>query len=114
MDLDAFLSTVRSSKQSNHFYHFTDRNNLDSIRERGVLCTRDLRRLKLLNNVVTGGDATSLATDIKKGNDQYVCLCFTKSHPMFFVSTQRGVDPIWLAINPDIIKTDGVMLTNAP
>src|SRR6266481_3725253 len=101
MDLDAFLTTVRSSKQFNHFYHFTDKKNLGSIRERGLLCTSELRRLGIFDNVVPGGDATSLASDTRNGIDQYVCLCFTKNHPMCHVASERGVDPIYLSINPD-------------
>src|SRR6202051_2239412 len=117
MNLDAFLKTVRASKQFNYFYHFTDKKNLDSIRARGLLSASELRRLGLIKKVVTGGDAVRLATDIQKGNDQYVCLCFTKNHPMCFVASQRGVDPIeptWLSINPDVIKLPDVMVTDAP
>jgi hypothetical protein len=51
MELDEFLRTVRASKQFNYFYHFTDKKNLDSIRARGLLSTRELRRLGLLKTV---------------------------------------------------------------
>lgn len=114
MDLDKFLKTVRASNQFNHFYHFTDKKNLDSIKALGLLCTSELRRLRLLETVVTGGDATSLATDVQKGNDKYVCLCFTKKHPMYYVASQRGVDPTWISIDPEVIKLPGVMVTDAP
>jgi hypothetical protein len=114
MDLDVFLKTVRESTQINYLCHFTDKKNLPSIRERGLLSARELRRLDIIGTVVTGGDATSLATDIQKGNDQYVCLCFTKAHPMCYVVRQRGVDAVWLSINPDVIKLPGVMVTDAP
>jgi hypothetical protein len=70
MDLDAFLTTVRSSKQFNHFYHFTDKKNLESIRARGLLCTGELRRLGMFDYVVTGGDEASLASDARNGVDQ--------------------------------------------
>ena len=114
MELDAFLTTVRSSKQFNHFYHFTDKKNLDSIRARGLLCTRELRRLGIFANVVTGGDATSLASDAQNGIDQFVCLCFTTSHPTCYRASQRGVDPVYLWIDPDVIKEAGVKITDAP
>jgi ssDNA thymidine ADP-ribosyltransferase, DarT len=114
MELDAFLTTVRASKQFNHFYHFTDKKNLESIRARGLLCTSELRKLDILKDVVTGGDAASLASDAQNGVDQYVCLCFTKNHPMCHVASGRGVDPVYLSINPDVIKEKGVMITDAP
>jgi hypothetical protein len=114
MELDAFLTTVRSSKQFNHFYHFTDKKNLESIRALGLLCTRELRRLGIFDKAVTGGDATSLASDARNGVAQYVCLCFTTSHPMCYRARERGVDPVYLSINPDIIKEASVMITDAP
>jgi hypothetical protein len=33
---------------------------------------------------------------------------------MFHRASERGVDPIYLSINPEIIKADGVMITDAP
>jgi hypothetical protein len=113
MDLDVFLTRVRSSKQLNYFYHFTDKKNLDSIRARGLLCTSELRRLGILKDVITGGDENSLASDTKNGIDKYVCLCFTTNHPMSYRAKERGVDPVYLSINPDIIKSNGVMITDA-
>lgn len=114
MDLEAFLRTVRQSKQANHFYHFTDRGNLASIGRQGLLCTSELRRLRMIDNVVTGGDANSLASDTRNGTDQYVCLCFTTSHPMCHRARERGCDPVYLSIDPEIIKLVGVMVTDAP
>lgn len=113
MDLDAFLQIVRTSKQFNHFYHFTDRRNLDSIRSNGLLCTGALRQHKMLENVVTGGDENSLNSDIQNGTDQYVCLCFTNNHPMCHRARERGLDPVYLSVDPSIIKNSGVMITDA-
>jgi hypothetical protein len=117
MDLNAFLGTVRASTLFNYFYHFTDKKNLASVRARGLLCTKELRRLGIFEKVAPGGDAASQASDTKNGTDQYVCLCFTNTHPMCHVASHRNVDPIdptWLSINPEIIKEKGVMITDAP
>jgi ssDNA thymidine ADP-ribosyltransferase, DarT len=114
MELDAFLTKVRASTQFNYFYHFTDKKNLDSVRERGLLCTKELRRLDIFKTVVPGGDATSQASDTKNGTDKYVCLCFTNTHPMCHIASQRGIDPTWLSINPDVIKAMGVKIADAP
>lgn len=116
MDLEAFLANhVRSSTQHRRFYHFTDRKNLASIRNHGLLSARELRRLNLIEQVTTGGDANSLAADIAKGTDGYVCLCFTTGHPMQYICrTQRGLDPVYLHLSPEVIKMPGVMITNAP
>jgi hypothetical protein len=115
MDLETFLAGhVRGSGQHKQFYHFTDRKNIDSIRERGLLCTSELRRLGLLENVTTGGDTNSLNSDRQKGTDQFVCLCFTDNHPMSHIaSVERNLSPVYLKIDPEVIKLPGVMITNA-
>ncbi len=48
MDLDTFLRRIAASKQFNHFYHFTDKKNKPLIKEHGLPCTSELRRLGLL------------------------------------------------------------------
>jgi hypothetical protein len=116
MEIADFLTYVAASTQHKRFYHFTDRRNLDSIRAHGLLCTAELRRLGMLPNVVTGGDANSRASDTRNGVDKYVCLCFTTGHPMRHVAAndERKLDPVWLQIDPAVITLPGVMVTNAP
>lgn len=116
MEFADFLKTVRASQLQSRFFHFTDKKNVDSIRTHGLLSTAELRAQNLFGNVKPGGDANSLESDHKSGTDQYVCLCFTTSHPMCHVAQndERKLDPVWLSIDPEIIKVDGVMLTNAP
>ncbi|MGJ5208615.1 DarT ssDNA thymidine ADP-ribosyltransferase family protein [Bradyrhizobium sp. HKCCYLR20261] len=116
MDLPTFLrDTLGTSPQHRRFYHFTDRKNLDSIRASGLLCTYELRRRNMLGNVTTGGDSNSLASDIASGTDRYVCLCFTTGHPMTYIArTQRGLDPVYLHINPNVLLLPNVMITAAP
>ena len=117
MDLDHFLTeTVAKSTQQRRFYHFTDRKNLPLIRQHGLIATSGLKSANLFGNVKTGGDALSLASDAAKGTDKYVCLCFRASHPMAHVAMndERKLDPVYLEIDPAVIKLPGVMITNAP
>ena|SRR6266403_4437530 len=117
MDLDQFLAeTLGKSTQHQEFYHFTDKKNLPLIREHGLLSTGELRRRGLLPSVKTGGDANSLNSDNSKGTDAYVCLCLTRSHPMAHVAMtdERKLDPVYLEIDPQVIKLPNVMITDAP
>jgi len=116
MELNAFLAVVRSSTQHQRFYHFTDKKNLDSIRKHGLLSTAELKRRNLFLGVTPGGDANSQASDHATGTDQYVCLCFTNNHPMCHIAQNdgRNLDPVYLQIDPEIIRAAGVMITNAP
>jgi hypothetical protein len=117
MDLDLFLKeTVGKSTQQQRFYHFTDRKNLPLIRAHGLVATSGLRSRNLLGDVKTGGDAQSLQSDTAKGTDNFVCLCFRPNHPMAHVAMNddRKLDPVYLEIDPAVIKLADVMITNAP
>ena len=116
MDLDHFVTKiVKLSTQHKRFYHFTDKKNLPLIREHGLLSTSGLRANNLFDDVITGGDASSLGSDSKKGTDQFVCLCFTDNHPMAYraMTGDRKLNPVYLEIDPEVIKLPGVMITNA-
>ena len=102
MNLDTFLTTTLGiSTQHRRFYHFTDRKNLPLIRQHGLLSTQELKRRDLFANIKTGGDSISLQSDAAKGTDAYVCLCFTRSHPMAHVAMndERKLDPVYLEID---------------
>jgi ssDNA thymidine ADP-ribosyltransferase, DarT len=117
VDLDHFLrETVAKSTQQQRFYHFTDRANLPLIRTHGLIATGGLRARCLFGNVKTGGDAQSLYSDTAKGTDQFVCLCFRPNHPMAHIAMNdaRKLDPVYLEIDPTVIKLPGVMITSAP
>lgn len=115
MTLEKLLALVAQSTQHKQFYHFTDRSNLSSIKSHGLLSTAQLHKRKLFNSVKTGGDENSLASDRANGTDGYVCLCFTSNHPMAHVAREAGrIDPVYLSINPEIIWTNGAMITSAP
>lgn len=114
--LEQFLTDrIPKSTQHNSFYHFTDRKNLRLVRQHGLLSTAELRRLNLFPQVTPGGDQNSLNSDLANGTDRYVCLCFTSSHPMCHIATvNRGLDAVYLKVNPQILRVPGVMITNAP
>ncbi|MGY3652534.1 hypothetical protein ACVWW2_007825 [Bradyrhizobium sp. LM4.3] len=61
MDLDRFLTQVLGkSSQHQKFYHFTDRCNLPSIRQNGLLATAQLRSKGMFDKIKTGGDDNTL------------------------------------------------------
>lgn len=86
-------------------WHFTDRANLDSIKEYGGLLS--LRQLEERDIAVPkpGGNEWSHDADRHKGLDVYVHLAFTPSHPMLFHARKEGriVDPIWLKVDPSVL-----------
>jgi hypothetical protein len=87
MDLEAFLAKqVRPSVQHICFYHFTDQANVASVREHGLLSTRQLRATNRFDAVTPGGDTNSLNSDLGNGTDNYARLCFTRNHPMAYAA----------------------------
>jgi hypothetical protein len=116
MSPEEFIAYIAASKQYKRLFHFTDKRNLPSIKQRGLLATSELRRRGLFSSVTTGGDANSLASDTETGTDEFVCLCFTDSHPMVFIAAndERKLDAAYLEIDPQIITLPGVMVADAP
>jgi hypothetical protein len=91
-------------------YHFTDRRNLDSIREHGALMSLEMLEAAKVKVEAPGGDAASQATDKSKGMDRFVHLCLHQNHPMAYVAKRSGRlgDLIYLEIERSVLYEDGV------
>lgn len=95
------------------FYHFTDRRNAASIRERGGLYSLAALREMGIDIPASGGNNWSHREDERRGLDKYIHLCFRSNHPMEYVARHDGriIDSVYLEIHPDILRKDGVMFT---
>jgi hypothetical protein len=93
------------------FYHFTDKQNLASIRKAGGLYS--LAELRRRNIVVPkpGGNQWSHDADAMFGVDDYVHLCMRESHPMEYQAKKNGHigDTLFLEIDPENRHVEGVM-----
>jgi hypothetical protein len=72
-----------------YVYHFTDVENLPSIRRYGLLPHNDLEDSGILP-VKPGGDERSRASDSENGLAGFVHLCFKSEHPMEYIARQDG------------------------
>ena len=86
-------------------YHFTDRDNLQSIVDNGGLLSWadcEDKGIKIPN---PGGDLTSRDLDCRRNHQHYVRVSFTKNHPMMYVAQREGriSNPIILEISTDVI-----------
>jgi len=91
-------------------WHFTDRANLESIRQHGLLSLAETRRRNIAIPI-PGGNARSHDADRKKGLDGYVRLAFIRDHPMLFVAQNyenRILNPVWLKMDLSVLFQDGV------
>lgn len=86
-------------------YHFTDRDNLESIIKNGGLYSWGDCEDKGIKIAKPGGGLLSRELDAKDRLQHYVRVSFTTQHPMMFVAMQDGrlSNPVILEIDPEVI-----------
>jgi hypothetical protein len=97
--------------KSQSFFHFTDPRNVPSIRKLGGLYSLRALRARGVEVPRPGGNDWSHKADAQRGLDRYVHLCFRANHPMEYLARKEGriENSIFLAINPEVYRLDGVM-----
>jgi hypothetical protein len=90
-------------------YHFTDRDNLESIIRNGGLYSWAECERKAIKIEKSGGSDKSKQLDTLRGLQDYVRLSFVRSHPMMYVAMQdkRISNPVILEIDPQVIEWQG-------
>ena len=86
-------------------YHFTDRDNLESIIKHGGLYSWGDCEDKGIKIAKPGGGLLSRDLDRKDNLQHYVRVSFTTQHPMMYVAMQDGrlSNPVILEIDPEVI-----------
>lgn len=90
-------------------YHFTDRENLESIIRNGGLYSWADCEEKVITIAKPGGSSTSRSLDSRDNLEHYVRVSFVKQHPMMFVAMNdnRISNPVVLKIDPKVIWQEG-------
>lgn len=91
------------------FYHFTDRDNIESIIKNGGLFSYGDCIKKGINIKRPGGSELSHELDFKENLQDYVRISICKRHPMMYYAIQdeRIVNPVLLEIDTDILLIEG-------
>lgn len=86
-------------------YHFTDRDNLESIIKNGGLYSWADCDAKGITIPKPGGESLSRSLDRRDGLQNHVRVSFVKDHPMMYVAMneQRISNPVILEIAPEVI-----------
>lgn len=86
-------------------YHFTDRDNLESIIRNGGLYSWADCKNKGIEIKKPGGSQTSRNMDMRDGLQNYVRVSFVTQHPMMYVAMNEGriSNPVILEIDPEVI-----------
>lgn len=90
-------------------YHFTDRDNLESIIKNGGLYSwADCADKNIIISKPGGGDL-SRSLDRRDGLQHYVRVSFTRQHPMMYVAMNDGriSNPVILEIDPEVVYWQG-------
>jgi hypothetical protein len=99
---------ILASNGIKKLYHFTDRDNLETIIKNGGLYSwKDCEKKGIAIAKPGGGGVGSLSwgLDKKKKLEHYVRLSFTQNHPMMYVAMNenRISNPVILEIDPEVI-----------
>lgn len=85
-----------------YLYHFTDRQNIQSIKLHGGLFSWHYCKKNNITIPCQGGDYDSQELDKKYGLEDYVRLSFCNDHPMAFRLKQSGSDIVILQVKADV------------
>ncbi len=90
-------------------YHFTDRDNLESIISNGGLYSWADCESKSITIAKPGGSNISRQLDSRDGLQSYVRVSFIKQHPMMYVAMNdnRISNPVLLEIDPEVVEWKG-------
>lgn len=96
------------------FYHFTDRDNLQSIVDNGGLYSWYYCEQNNIQIAKPGGNYDSRQLDRRDGHHNYVRVSFTRNHPMMYVALNEGriSNPVILEISLDVAAEDSTLFSD--
>lgn len=99
------FKNIIEEKGVKKLYHFTDRDNLESIIKNGGLYSWADCNEKGIAIAKPGGEGLSRSLDARDGLQHYVRVGFVKKHPMMYaaMNEQRISNPVILEIDPEVI-----------
>ncbi len=99
------FKNIIEEKGVKKLYHFTDRDNLESIIKNGGLYSWADCDEKGITIPKPGGEGLSRSLDARDGLQHYVRVSFVKKHPMMYaaMNEQRISNPVILEIDPEVI-----------
>lgn len=111
LTIEHLIARIKGGTNHKYLYHFSERSNLHSIKENGILSKKTMEE-RDINAVKPGGNQWSWDADKRKGLDGYVNLCFTTAHPMREVAKNDGrlSDAPYIAIKPEILLLPNIKI----
>jgi hypothetical protein len=98
------FETILKTNNITNLYHFTDIENLDSIKKCGGLYSWDYCDQNNIEIIKPGGNEASRNIDMDKGLQNYVRLSFNKKPPMYWaLKNNRQYNLVILSVDPSVI-----------
>jgi hypothetical protein len=99
------IEEIIEDNQIQKLYHFTDRDNLESIIKNGGLYSWADCDAKGIQINKPGGSSSSRSLDLRDDLQNYVRLSFVTQHPMMYVAMNDGriSNPVILEIDPEVL-----------
>jgi len=106
--------TILQQRGITKLYHFTDRANLESIKQKGGLFSWYYCKQNNISISKPGGSQTSWSLDFRKGLQNYVRVSFIRDHPMMYIARNDGriSNPVILEIATDLIYLKSTKYTS--
>ena len=110
----SYFASLLKEKGITKLYHFTDRDNLQSIVDNGGLHSWADCEDKGITIAKPGGDMTSRDLDRRGGHQRYVRVSFTRNHPMMYVAQKEGriSNPVILEISLDVVTLSDTLFAD--
>jgi len=101
----AEFNRVLTENNISTLYHFTAKENIQSIKEHGALYSWQYSETNHIVIPQAGGDGLSRSLDRRHGVQNYVRLSFTRNHPMMYLLQTRGRlgNTVVLEIDPEVV-----------
>lgn len=103
---------ILDENQIDYFWHFTDRQNIESIIKEGGLFSWNYCQSNDIAISNPGGDALSRNLDVKNNLQDYVRLSFCSDHPMAYRKEEEGADIVYLKVSRDVALFESTMFSD--
>jgi len=97
------FNKIVTSRNIRTLYHFTDKRNIQSIKQQGALYSWFFCDTHSIAIPFPASNDLSKNLDVRKGLEDFVRLSLNPDQPMMHVVRYRGIDPYILEISPEVI-----------
>lgn len=110
-DIETYVGFLKENK-IDRLYHFSNRQNLESIKKNGICSISEMKRLGISSKYSSSDGSRDI--DSSKQLSQYVHLSYERDTPMLYIALAEGrlYDYVIFEITPNVIFYDETKFSN--